>query len=168
MKMEIRNVKLVTDTEAVMEINHPELGWIPYTAVKDSGEEKMEQLFQAALKKKPDYDISYMKNRIISNAQFVRNPALNEYTPEEISSFSMKRIEAEKILKGERSDLIEKEAALKETTAGDLATKIVDKNNDAALFEVRKRIEVDRIQSDLSTIDTYENLLAYAEKLNNG
>lgn len=166
--MEIRNVKLVTDTEIVMEINHPELGWIPYTAVKNSGEEKMEQLFNAALKKKPDYDISYMKNRIINNAQFVKNPALNEYTPEEISTFSVKRAEAEKVLSGERSDLIEKEAALKEISASDLAAKIVDKNNEAALFEVKKRIEVDKIQSDLLTIDTYENLLAYAETLNNG
>ena len=166
--MKIRNVKLVSDTEVVLEYNHPKLGWIPYTAIKDSGEEEMEEIFQEALKIKPDYDLSYLKNRVTHIESSKSNPDLDKYSDTERSMFNIKRMEAEKILNGGKSDLIEQESAISGTTPIELARKIVEKNNKSMLFETQKRHNVKRIKSDLSKITTYKKLKSYIEGLNNG
>lgn len=166
--MEIRNVKLVSDTEAIMEYNHPNLGWVPYTAVKDSGEPEMELIFKEALKKKPDYDISYLKNRIINEVQSKTNPDVTKYSDAEISSFNLKRMEAEKVMRGEKSNLIETEALISKTTPIELARKIIEKNNKSTIFETQKRLDVEKVENDVSKIKTYEKLVSYIGENNNG
>lgn len=168
MKYELRNISKVSDTEIILEWNHPVYGWIPYTAVANSGEKDMDAIFKQAIKSDPEYDLSYLKNRIIYKAKRETEIDNSKYTKEEIDSFATKRIEAEKVILGQSSKLIEAEASFKKVAPRILAEKIVEKNNAAVIDSTFARLKAEKIESDLISITSYDELVQYMEKAKNG
>lgn len=167
-KMEFRNVKKINDNELVMEIKHPEYGWLPYTAVKNSGEEQMEEIFKAATKKAKEYDLTILRNRVESNLVFKLDDKIkrinSNYDKAEVDSFNVKRIEAEKVLAGETSELLEMEASLGGENVTELATKIIEKNNTLNLELVKIRTIKANLKKELDEIYSHKNIIDIEEK----
>jgi len=131
--MQVKNIKRVTETEITCEIKHPKYGWIPYTAMANSGEEDMEKIWQKCNTEDLEYDTEILRNRyrsdIIAKMDYGVFALISQYTDREQSLFDTKVIEAEKVLAGGKSTLLETEANIKKITVKKLAENIKSKSD---------------------------------------
>lgn len=163
--MEMRNIKKVSDSEYTMEINHPDFGWIPYTAVSKSGEKEMEVLFKKAKKECKAEDVEILQKRFVYlNKHAVKAKAASlkkGYSKEEIETWETKRKEAEKVLEGGSSEILEFEAKLEAEKPKALAEKIIKKSNAyhkelITASTLKKKLEKDA--EKIKSIADYEKL----------
>lgn len=131
--MKIRNAKKITETSFNCEIEHPEYGWIPYTAVEGEQDDMMIEVVGKIKKlKNLKYDAEAIKISTRFRAEDlvsdIERSKLSEYSEGERALFGDKYNEANKVLNGERSSLLEIEADLRGDTVEELAAKIIDKD----------------------------------------
>lgn len=162
MSIEVTNVKKITDTEIVLDLKHPELGWIPYTALAHSGEEFMQQVWNEAIIKATTFDIDTLKARKYHQVlDVIETPILEmkrKYTETEQSIWDAKRSEAEKVLAGEVSPLIEAEASINGETTAELAKKILDKSNAYRIAIVKSEALKKKAKTDFDNVKTLKEL----------
>ena len=150
-EMNIKNVRKVSDNEYVLDYEHKILGWIPYTVLLDSEEDISKSIAKEIEKNhksaKLDIDIIAGSSKYEANEQLNGRIAAFEkkYTQREIASWPTKRNEANKVLAGETSVLLENEAKIENETVQDIARKIIEKNDSYlatmhAASHIRKKI----------------------------
>lgn len=162
MKIQLKNVKKITENEVMMDLNHPSLGWIPYTAIKSSGEEFMEAVWKEAVKEAKEYDVEIIKarekSRILDKVSSDLTILTDKYSQDEKSIWADKKVEAEKVINGEKSILIEAEAAIRGIDPKELAEKIIAKNMAYKMKVVEVEATKKKIEKDFENIKTLEEL----------
>ena len=134
--MNIKNVKKITDDEYVIDLEHPKLGWIPFTVLFGSNDELQQELTEELKKnhiKDAKIDLDIVKGKTKADIIEALDSKILEfekkYSKKDINSWSLKRNEAEKVLNGETSVILNAETEISGEDVTALASKIVDKSN---------------------------------------
>ena len=157
-KKSFKNVKRVTGNEIIMDFDHPELGWIPYTAINGTNDPLMQEIWESVQSMNLDFDEEILVSRGFSDVMDTLDLEIfnlaGKYTKSERDLWDVKRAEAEKVLSGEGSELIEIEAEVEGEKPESLAKKIVEKSDQfrraSILNEARKR----KVSKDFAAIKT--------------
>ena len=161
------------------EYNHPEFGWIPYTANKDHIELKGEELqkeiwdeIQKTDKSKVKDNIEIPKERLIFDLEDLLTKEINEleskYTEKERSLWDRKRIEAEKVIAGQESAILNAESKLSGEDVKKLAEKIIKKNDDYNIAVINSRALREKYIQKIKEIKNraeYEKIRKEIEKI---
>lgn len=129
----IKNIRLIASNEIILDYEHPEYGWIPYSAFEDADDEFMKEIWKKASKNKDKLplDIETVKSRLFDKVNYSIHEIVreieNKYTKSEMNLWEMKYQEAQKVIKGETSILLEAEAEIEEKPIKDLAESIIEK-----------------------------------------
>lgn len=174
--MNIRNIKKISEEEYTCEYDHPQYGWIPYTALKEGDTDVMVEIFNiCANTKNVEYDVESIKSgaewELISSCNEKVTVLETKYDNREISLWNTKRTEAEKILNGGESTLIETEAKIKSISPLEIARKIISKNDSYNI----KTVEMESIKYNIkkefanaSTLDQVSELKSKYRKILEG
>lgn len=166
MNVEIKNVKKVNDDEYICEINHPEYGWIPYSAINDTDEELMRFVFgicdkTAGVKHDLDLITAIAKTELILMCESKISELENNYTSREINLWSSKRNEADKVISGGKSQILELEASVNDINVVELAKTIIDKNeryNSTIVFMEAMKSKIVNSFNDCSSLEEINKL----------
>lgn len=165
---EYRNVKKVSDTEIVMEIKDHIEGWIPYTAIKDSGEEVMTALWNAAYSNNLEYDIDILRDRCrmyySQSSLYQASKLILKYTLAEEAMFDVKRSEAEKFISTGKSTIIESEAEIFDEDPKSLAEKIIEKSDKYRLESIKASALARKISNECDGLRTLKDIQEFREK----
>lgn len=158
--MKIKNIRKVSDSEYVCEIQHPEYGWIPYTALEGTGEPEMEEIWDKITSSNKTYKIDFgvVKERsranLLNQVSGLVNRMKAPYSPDERELWTTKRVEAEKVVAGEKSILLEVEASISEESPEEIAHKIIRKNNEYNVAVVTAESLKKNINKDYDKVKT--------------
>ncbi len=169
--MKTRNVKIVSDVEIMCEVEHPFHGWMPYTAVANSGEEEMEKIWQKASKMKKGVAIDIIRNRAVSLIIEKNNDKIDmldmKYGAEDRSLFDVKRKEAEEILSGSGDgNILLFEAGLDGRDVKELANKVIQKSDERRKEIIRRTFISKRIREESQDLKTVEEIDEFVSKYN--
>lgn len=165
MEFEIKNVKKVSDDEYMCEINHIKYGWIPYTALRSHSSDDI--MMKTILEKCDSIkDVDIALNVITDNARIEYivlceqkiDELEKDYTSREMSLWDTKVREAEKVISGENSSIIEVESNLKNISQIELSKKIKLKNEKYINTVVEMETIKSNIVKDFSNISDIKQL----------
>lgn len=167
--MNIRNIKKIDENQYVCEYEHPQYGWIPYTALEDGDTDVMVEIFNICKNtKNVEYDIEIIKSgaewELISSCNQKVAALETKYDKREMSLWNTKRAEAEKILNGGTSTLIETEAKIKDISPLEIARKIVDKNDNYNIKTVEMESIKYNIKKEFANIETLDQVKTIKSK----
>lgn len=166
--MNIKNVRKIADDEYVIDLEHPKLGWIPFTVLFGSNDELQQELTEELKKnhiKDAKIDLDIVKGRTKADIIEALDSKIMEfekkYSEKDINSWSLKRNEAEKVLNGETSIILSAETEISGEDVTVLASKIIDKSNLynsklSIASELKKKyvsfIETSKSEKDLNAV----------------
>lgn len=160
--MKIKNIKKVSDKEYVCELKHPVYGYIPYTAVDGSGEEQMQEVFDECSSKKRDMAEDIIIER---NVRYIQNRFFNilekytaKYTQQERDMWDLKRVEAEKVVSGAGSAILDVEASIAGESVIDIANKIIKKSDEYRIAVVKVETLKRNLEKDVAELKTLKQL----------
>ena len=176
--MKIRKIEKISDEEYMVEYNHSEFGWIPYTThkkyIEDPNEPIQKEIWDLIHEdsSKAKDNIEIPKARLKENLVTLLNQEVLEleskYTEQERKAWERKRLEAEKVVSGGTSIILEAESKLVNEKVLDLANKIIKKNDDyniaiinsttlrdkylKKIDEVKTRSDFDKLKKEIDKI----------------
>lgn len=137
MNSNIKDIRKITNTEYIAQYKHKTYGWIPYTVFTDLEEDGIHSEIVEEIKKMNSSDIKIDIEVLKSRFEGDMNTRLTniisdleiKYSKKEINSWSLKRIEAEKVLTGGSSQILTAESEISGEDISILASKIVEKSD---------------------------------------
>lgn len=160
--MKIKNIRKISDKEYICDIKHEIHGWIPYTAVPNTGEERMQEIFEECDSKKRDLAEDIIIERNVRNIQNrfenILEGFTRKYTQQERDMWDLKRSEAEKVVSGSHSEILDVEASISGENVLDIAKKIIKKSNEYRIAVVKIETLKRNLEKDIVELKTLKQL----------